>query len=87
MYQRENKFYQFADGYHCAVIGTTDDGRVVYSKVAMIEKLVSEDDMTIEEAMKWCELNFWNKYIGEYTPIYINDFDADFDELNEHLNA
>lgn len=77
----------FADGYHSAIIGTTDDGRVVYSKVEMIEKLVSEDDMTIEEAIEWCEFNVWNAYVGEHTPIYVNDFDADFEELNEYLNA
>ena len=77
----------FADGHHYAIIGTTDDGRVVYSKVMMIEELVSEDNMSIEEAIEWCEYNVWNAYVGEHTPIYVNDFDADFEELNQYINA
>ena len=77
----------FTDGHHYAIIGTTDDGRVVYSKVMMIEELVSEDNMTIEEAIEWCEFNVWSAYVGEHTPIYVNDFDADFEELNKYINA
>jgi len=82
----ENKTL-FADGYHYAIIGTTDDGRLVYSKKMMIQELVDEDKMTIQEAIEWCEYNVWFAYVGEYTPIYINDFDADFDEINDFINA
>lgn len=82
----ENKTL-FADGFHDAIIGTTDDGRVVYSKVAMVEKLVSEDDMDVMEAIEFLEFNTWNAYVGEHTPVYVNDFDSDFENIMEHINA
>lgn len=77
----------FADGFEEAICGTSDDGRVIYSKVGMVEKLVSEDDMDVMEAIEYLEFNTWNAYVGEYTPVYINDFDSDFEELKEHINA
>ena len=77
----------FADGFEQAICGTTDDGRVIYSKVGMVEILVARDDMSVEDAMVYCEFNVWTAYVGDYTPIYINDFDSDFDELNNYLNA
>lgn len=77
----------FANGFEEAICGTTDDGRVIYSKVDMVEILVTRDDMSVEDAMVFCEFNVWTAYVGEHTPIYINDFDSDFDELNKHLNA
>lgn len=77
----------FADGFEEAICGTSDDGRVIYSKVGMVEKLVSEDDMDVMEAIEYLEFNTWNTHVGEYTPVYINDFDSDFEELKEHINA
>ena len=77
----------FANGFEEAICGTTDDGRVIYSKVGMVEILVTRDDMSVEDAMVHCEFNVWTAYVGDHTPIYINDFDSDFDELNNYLNA
>lgn len=77
----------FVDGFNDAIVGTTDDGRVIYSKVLMIEELVVDGETSLEDAMIHCEYNIWNAYVGEYTPIFINDFDSDFDEINEHINA
>ena len=81
----ENKTL-FADGFNNAIIGVTDDHRIAYSKVRMTEILVTRDDMSVEEAIEFLEYNTWSAYITEYTPIYINDFDSDEDELNEYLN-
>ena len=81
----ENKTL-FADGFNSAILGTTDQGVVVYSKVLMVEKLVVIDEMSVEEAIEYLECNTWSAHVGEYTPIYINDFDSDEDELNEYLN-
>lgn len=75
----------FVDGFNEAVVGTTDDGRVVYSKVLMIEELVVDGEMTTEDAMIHCEYNIWNTYVGDYTPVFINDFDSDLHEINEFL--
>lgn len=77
----------FANGFEEAICGTTDDGRVIYSKVGMVEILVARDDMSVEDAMVYCEFNVWTAHVGDHTPIYINDFDSDFDELNNYLNA
>ena len=77
----------FADGFEQAICGTTDDGRVIYSKVEMVEILVARDDMSVEDAMVYCEFNVWTAYVGDYTPVYINDFDSDFDEIKQHIDA
>ena len=82
----ENKTL-FADGFHDAICGTSDDGRVIYSKVGMVEIWVERDEMSVEDAMVYCEFNVWNTYVGDYGPIYINDFDADFDEISDCINA
>lgn len=43
--------------YDKAIIGTTDDNRVVYSFEKMVECLMQEDDMTYEEAVEFIEYN------------------------------
>lgn len=80
----ENKTL-FADNFNSAIIGTTDDGRIVYSKVLMVEHLVLTDGMSVEEAIEFLEYNTWCAHFGQYTPIYMNDFDADEDEVNEYI--
>ena len=76
-----------ATGFDDAIIGTTDDGRVVYSKVLMVEELVIESDMSVEDALEYLEFNTWCAHVGEFTPLYVNDFDYDKFQLNEFLNA
>jgi len=80
----ENKTL-FADGFDEAMLGITDDSRIVYSKVQMLEILVSRDEMSVEEAIEFLEYNTWNTYVGEYTPIYVNDFDSDAEEIEQYL--
>lgn len=80
----ENKTL-FADGFHEAMLGITDDSRIVYSKVQMLEILVSRDEMSVEEAIEFLEYNTWSAYFGEYTPIYVNDFDSDAEEIEQYL--
>ena len=76
----------FANGFSNAIVGYTDDGKIVYSKAKMVEVLISEEDMSLIDAIEHCEFNIWNSYVGEFTPIYVNDFDTDF-ELIEEYNA
>jgi hypothetical protein len=64
-----------ADGYDAALIGHTDQGVAVYSKSAMVAVLLQEDDMTTEDALEWLEFNVWCAYVGEFTPIYVNDLE------------
>ena len=76
----------FANGFNEAIIGTTQDGRVVYSKVLMTEELVVKG-MSVEEAFEYLEFNTWNTYVGEFTPVYVDDFDSDAEEIKQYLNA
>ena len=77
----------FVDGFNECICGFTDDGRVIYYKTKMIETLIHKNKLTFEDALEHCEMNLWGAHIGEYSPIYVNDFDADFEELNEYINA
>lgn len=66
----------FADGFDDAIIGLdTLSLKVVYSKQLMIDILVNED-MTPEDAIEYLEYNTWNTYVGEQTPIYIDQIDV-----------
>ena len=76
----------FADGFNSSIIGTTDDGRIVYSKTLMLEHLVLTRDMSCEEALEFLEFNTWRAYMGEFTPLYVNDLDDDADELHEYIS-
>jgi hypothetical protein len=66
----------FADGFDDAILGLdTLSLRVVYSKQQMIQILIDED-MTPEDAIEFLEYNTWNTYVGEQTPIYVDQIDV-----------
>lgn len=56
-----------------AIIGTTVDGRVVYSFSRMVECLVNEDGMTTDEAEEFIDYNTLRAipYMGEKAPIVV----------------
>lgn len=65
----------FADGFDDAIIGLdTDSLRVVYSKQRMIEIL--EPQMGLDDAIEYLQYNTWSAYMGELTPIYIDEIDV-----------
>lgn len=65
----------FADGLDEAIIGICPNSlRVIYSRTKCVEILAKEDDMTEEDAMDYLEYNTFNTYVGEYTPIFMEDF-------------
>lgn len=76
----------FADGFNDSIIGTTDDGRVVYSKTLMLENLVLTQDMDATEALEYLNYNTWSAYVGEFTPLYVNDLDDDAEEIEQYIN-
>ena len=57
--------------YVSAVIGRTEDGRVIYSYEKMIESLMSTDGMDREEAMEFIDFNTVRAlpYMGEKPPV------------------
>ena len=67
-----------ADGFDDCIGGVDDSTfnqppRVVYLKSQMIDTLIKDHDMDWEEAIEYLEFNVWGAYVGEQTPIYVND--------------
>lgn len=63
----------FADGLDDAIIGICPTSfRVVYSRSKVIEILCN--DMSEEEAVDYAEYNTFNAYVGDKTPIWVEDF-------------
>ena len=64
-----------ADGFDEAVLGFDEQsGRLVYSAAKIIECLM-KDDMTYEDALEYYYFNIAGAYVGELTPIYVNDIE------------
>ena len=54
-----------------AVVGHTDEGRVIYDYEKLVEAFMAADGMTDEEAREWIDYNTLRAlpYIGEKAPI------------------
>tara|TARA_A100001201_G_scaffold106429_2_gene91047 strand:+ start:622 stop:891 length:270 start_codon:yes stop_codon:yes gene_type:complete len=66
----------FADGYDAAIIGVCvgfDSGRVAYSMQKMIEIAAKDLSVDYDEAIEWLEYNTFGAFVGNNTPIYVND--------------
>ena len=64
-----------ADGFDDAIIGIKDDTEVVYySKEKLINILIRDHNMTDIEAMEYADFNVFDAYIGDKTPIFLDDF-------------
>jgi hypothetical protein len=64
--------------FDSAIIGTTTDGRVVYSYDLMVDKLVREDGIDEEEAIEFIDYNTIRslQYIdGKYPVVVQNQFE------------
>jgi hypothetical protein len=63
------------DFYDNAIIGITDDGRLVYGKELMVMKLEEfDDEMDYTEAFEFLEYNCFYAGVGEMTPLFINQY-------------
>jgi len=67
-----------ADGFEDCVIGVIYDGnlgvhKLVYSRSKCIELLITRDKMCKEEAEEYFDFNVEGAYMGEKTPIYVDD--------------
>ena len=61
--------------YEQAIIGQDDASlRIVYSRDKIIDILAEE--MTHEEAEEFYEYNILGAYMGDMTPIYVNEHDS-----------
>ncbi len=66
----------FADGFDDAVIGlgrSFDKYKVIYEKSKVIKKLM--EDMTCEEAEEYFEYNIIGAYVGDGTPMFLEDLE------------
>ena len=61
-----------ADGFDDAVIGIDTHMRLVYSVSKSLDILV-KDDMTMEDAIEHFYYNVSGSYVGEKTPIWVED--------------
>lgn len=72
-YYPEESFLK-ADGFDNAVIGVEIPSmRLIYSVTKVIETLITEDEMSLEDAMEHYEFNIRGSYVGELTPIWCDD--------------
>jgi hypothetical protein len=67
-----------ATGFEDCIIGITYDKvtstyRLIYSRSKCIDVLVERDEMTIEEAEEFFDFNVIDAYVGEATPIWVDD--------------
>ena len=77
MIRVDNEETLLAEGFSTALIGNC--GRTfksVYSMSMMIDVLITDRDMDYEEARNYLDKNVVGVYVGEYTPIYLNDIDV-----------
>lgn len=66
--------FLIADGFNAAIIGVEDDRMViVYSTKKVISILIEEEEMNYEDAMEHFYYNIKGAYMGEKTPIFIDD--------------
>lgn len=64
----------FADGLDDALVGICPNSlRLVYSRTKVIEVFMRDDGMTEQDAIEYAEYNTFGAYVGEQTPIFIDD--------------
>lgn len=64
-----------ADGFNDAIVGIHGDtGVVYYSKEGVIQILIEEHGMSDIDAMEYADFNVFGAYVGEKTPIFLEDF-------------
>lgn len=65
----------FADGLDDAIIGfAANEWKVIYSRNKCIDIIASED-MSTEDALEYLEYNTFNAYVGDKTPIWVEDLE------------
>jgi len=67
-----------ADGFDEAVLGVVFDNmnavvRLAYSRCKCLEILMTRDGMTEDEALEYFEFNVEGAYMGEKTPVWVDD--------------
>jgi hypothetical protein len=67
----ELEFLQ-ADGFDDAIIGLEPlSGKIIYDIDLMVEVLITQEELSHQDAIEYLDYNVLNAYVGENTPIYI----------------
>ena len=61
--------------YNNCLLGYTDQEQAVYSKEKIIEAIIENYKLSYEDALDYAYVNIFNAYIGEKTPIYVNEIE------------
>jgi hypothetical protein len=65
----------FADGLDEAIIGFEPNlWKVVYSRNRCIE-IIAAEGISTEDALEYLEYNTFNTYMGDKTPLWVEDFE------------
>lgn len=69
-----DELFVSADGLNDAIIGVDEDRMIlVYSTKKVISILMNDDNMSLEDAMEHFYYNIKGSYVGEKTPLFIDD--------------
>lgn len=70
-HDNENTVFLTSPDYLDAIIGFSQDGRLIYSYDRMIEYLILKDNMSYDEAVEFIDYNTIRAipYMGEFSPI------------------
>ena len=77
-----------ADGLDAALVGFDDaQQRAVYSKNKIVGILMERDGMAWEAAVEFMDFNVTGAYLGEGTPIFMDEMDREeLDEYCDHID-
>ena len=63
-----------ADGFDDAILGVDDDRMIIiYSTKKVLSILMEVDEMSYEDALEHFYYNIKGSYVGEKTPLFIDD--------------
>jgi len=66
------------DDYDDCIIGISNTGVLVYSKLKIITKLILEQEMPLEDAEEWYSYNMVRAldYLGPTAPIFCEEYEC-----------
>jgi hypothetical protein len=66
--------FLLADGFETAIVGVEETSmKIIYSVNKCIDILMKRDNMDEEDAIEFFEFNTRNSFVGDQTPIWMNE--------------
>lgn len=76
-------FTQKVAGFDGAIIGSTDDGQLIYSKRKMLDWLTVVKGLEKNVALAWLTHRVWSIRGSMFAPIFCSDLHEDIEEIIE----